>query len=194
MRIQGCAVMAGVLLVAGCAGTDVPVTEESPMEERLGRYTTVRLTADMGQLSERDRRVVGLLIEAADEMNGIFWEQAYGDADSLLAGITDEAAGQYAMINYGPWDRLDDNRPFIEGVRPKPAGANFYPADMTKEEFEAAAAGAAGRSCGASTRWCGAHADGDASGSAVPRGVRGGDVSVSRRSCGKRPATRTSRC
>ena len=77
-------------------------------------------------------------------MNGIFWQQAYGNADSLLASITDEAAGRYAMINYGPWDRLDDNRPFIEGVGPKPAGANFYPADMTKEEFEAAAAGAAG--------------------------------------------------
>ena len=144
MRIQGCALVAGVLLVAGCAGTDVPVAEESQMEERLDRYTTVRLTADMSQLSERDRRVVGLLIEAADEMNGIFWQQAYGNADSLLAGITDEAAGRYAMINYGPWDRLDDNRPFIEGVGPKPAGANFYPADMTKEEFEAAAAGAGG--------------------------------------------------
>jgi hypothetical protein len=42
--------------------------------------------------------------------------------------------------NYGPWDRLDGNAPFVEGVGPKPAGANFYPADVTKEEVEAAAA------------------------------------------------------
>src|SRR5699024_2921800 len=44
---------------------------------------------------------------------------------------------QFAVINYGPWDRLNNNEPFVEGVGPKPAGANFYPADMSREEFEA---------------------------------------------------------
>ncbi|MHB1224925.1 MAG: dipeptidyl-peptidase 3 family protein, partial [Gemmatimonadaceae bacterium] len=49
-------------------------------------------------------------------------------------------------INYGPWDRLDEDRPFIAGVGPKPAGANLYPHDVTKAEFDAAvAAGPAAR-------------------------------------------------
>ena len=141
MRTTIC--VAAALMLAGCATADEPIVE-SPMQERLDRYTTVRLTADMSQLSERDQRVVALLIEAADEMNGIFWQQAYGDGDSLLASISDDATRRYAQINYGPWDRLDGNEPFVEGVGPKPEGANFYPTDMTREEFEAAAAGADG--------------------------------------------------
>jgi hypothetical protein len=56
----------------------------------------------------------------------------------LLISITDEDTKTFARINYGPWDRLDGNKPFVEGVGEKPKGANFYPADMTKEEFEAA--------------------------------------------------------
>jgi hypothetical protein len=72
-------------------------------------------------------------------MDGLFWRQAYGDDyKQLLENVGVSDAGRFAEINYGPWDRLDDNRPFIEGAGPKPLGANFYPADMTKEEFESA--------------------------------------------------------
>jgi len=45
---------------------------------------------------------------------------------------------QYIDINYGPWDRLNNDSAFIDGIGPKPAGANFYPVDMTKEEYESA--------------------------------------------------------
>jgi hypothetical protein len=71
-------------------------------------------------------------------MDPAFWEQSYGDKSKLMAEIDDDLTKQYAEINYGPWDRLDDNKPFVKGYGPKPAGANFYPHDMTKEEFEAA--------------------------------------------------------
>ena len=50
------------------------------------------------------------------------------------------AARDFFAVNFGPWDRLDGNAPFVQGVGPKPEGAGFYPRDMTKEEFEAAAA------------------------------------------------------
>ncbi|QXD17203.1 Zn-dependent hydrolase [Rhodocaloribacter litoris] len=106
----------------------------------LDKYTTFRLTTDLSVLSEAECRMIPLLIEAAHEMDAIFWQQAYGDKDELLARIDDPALKRFAEINYGPWDRLANNAPFVEGVGPKPAGANFYPADMTKEEFEAAAA------------------------------------------------------
>ncbi len=106
----------------------------------LAKYTTFRLTTDLSMLSEAECRMIPLLLEAAHEMDAIFWQQAYGDKDELMARIDDPALQRFAEINYGPWDRLANNAPFIEGVGPKPAGANFYPADMTKEEFEAAAA------------------------------------------------------
>lgn len=71
-------------------------------------------------------------------MDDLFWKQAYGDKEQLLNGL-DEYTRRFAEINYGPWERLNDMGPFIEGVGAKPLGANFYPTDMTKEEFEALA-------------------------------------------------------
>jgi hypothetical protein len=97
------------------------------------------LTSDLGQLTENERRMIPLLIDAARHMDAIFWQQAYGNRDSLLQSLTDPHVRRYAEINYGPWDRLDNNTPFVDGVGPKPKGAAFYPRDMTKEEFEAAA-------------------------------------------------------
>jgi hypothetical protein len=112
---------------------------ESPIEKKLAQYTSVRLTSDLSRLSDREREMIPLLIDAARYMDAIFWRQAYGNRDSLLQSIGDPAARRYAEINYGPWDRLDNNKPFIEGVGPKPPGSGFYPKDITKEEFEAAA-------------------------------------------------------
>ena len=140
LRVAGAA-----MLLGACASTDEPTaaTADASAEERLDKYTTVRLTSPMEGLSERDRQVVGLLIDAATHMDSIFWLQAFGEPDTMLASL-DDAGREFARINYGPWDRLADNQPFVEGYGPKPAGANFYPHDMTKEEFEAAAAGASG--------------------------------------------------
>ncbi len=99
-------------------------------------YTEVTLRADLDHLSANQRKMVGLLIDAADIMNGLFWRQAYGDPEPLLEAIGDPALRRFAEINYGPWDRLDANRPFLPGVEEKPAGARFYPPDMTRAEFE----------------------------------------------------------
>lgn len=130
------------LLLAACAGTDEPAVstgDSVSAEELLAKYTPVRLTSDMAGLTERDRQVVGLLIDAAAEMDSIFWRQAFGEPDTLLASL-DAATREFAEINYGPWDRLANNEPFIAGYGAKPPGANFYPHDMTREELESAAA------------------------------------------------------
>jgi hypothetical protein len=79
-----------------------------------------------------------LLIDAAKIMDQLFWRQAYGEPATLIQGAHSAAARRFVEINYGPWDRLAGNEPFLDGVGPKPEGANFYPADITKEEFEAA--------------------------------------------------------
>ena len=79
-----------------------------------------------------------LLIDAARVMDGLFWRQSYGDKDELMGRVDDPSLRRYIEINYGPWDRLAGNEPLVDGIGPKPAGARFYPPDMTKEEFEAA--------------------------------------------------------
>lgn len=104
-------------------------------------YTSVKLTTDVGSLSEEDKELIRRLIPAAEIMNDLFWHESYGNKDDLLSNIGDEQLRRFAEINYGPWDRLDGNRPFIKGIGAKPPGANFYPSDMTKEEFESWGAG-----------------------------------------------------
>ena len=105
----------------------------------LSRYTSFTLETDLSVLSENECRMIPPLVRAGKEMEKIFWVQAYGDKDSLMNAIEDPALQRFAEINYGPWNRLAGNEPFIEGVGAKPAGANFYPADMTRDEFTQAA-------------------------------------------------------
>jgi len=127
-------------------GADTPAhSSDSPIETKLAQYTSVSLTTDLTKLSPHERQMLPLLIAAARSMDEIFWRQAYGDREALLRGIADPAVRRYAEINYGPWDRLNNNAPFIDGVGPKPPGSGFYPRDMTKEEFESAAQSSAGR-------------------------------------------------
>ncbi len=104
--------------------------------ELAGMYTEFTLTADLSGLSDNQKKMIPILIEIAKIMDDIFWQQAYGDKDAFLNGITDPEVKKFATINYGPWNRLDEDKPFIPGVGPKPKGARFYPADVTKEEIE----------------------------------------------------------
>ncbi len=104
---------------------------------RLGIYVPVRLTADIDHLNDNQRHMLVKLIEASKIMDDLYWKQAYGEPGPLLNNIDDAALRRFADINYGPWDRLDGDRPFIADVGPKPEGAQFYPADMSKAEFEA---------------------------------------------------------
>ncbi len=140
--------LALLLLPASAAcygGGDVERTgagDTTAIGQRLAKYTTVRLTTDLSTLSEQERRMIPILIDAAREMDAIYWTQAYGPRDSLLATLDDPRLRRFVEINYGPWDRLAGNEPFVPGVGPKPLGANFYPADMTKEQLEAAASAA----------------------------------------------------
>ena len=112
-------------------------TKPSPYQPLADQYAEFPLTTDLNQLTENEKKMLPILIEIANIMEDIFWQNAYGDKNALMAQFApDSAALNYLSINYGPWDRLNDNKPFIDGVGAKPLGANFYPADMTKEEFD----------------------------------------------------------
>ena len=111
-----------------------PAVED--MDKLLSKYTEVTLTTDVSKFSDDEKQMLKYFINIARVMDKLFWEEAYGNKDELLSKIDDPKLKKYAMINYGPWDRLDGNKPFIKGIGAKPLGANFYPKDMTKEEFE----------------------------------------------------------
>lgn len=143
--------VAGVVFIAACdqktkkAESDVPqkaIQEAeasfSEIDDRLVKYVKVNLTTDLSVLSENQKKMIPILIEVGKVMDEIFWQQAYGDKSVLLDTISDEKVKRFVEINYGPWDRLAGNEPFIDRAEIKPLGANFYPKNMTKEEFEVA--------------------------------------------------------
>lgn len=105
--------------------------------DRTEIYSYFELNADLSSLSDEDKQIIPLLIQAASVMNRCFWYEAYGDKDELISSIENEDLKRFADINYGPWDRLNGNASFLAAVDEKPLGANFYPADMTKDEFDA---------------------------------------------------------
>lgn len=127
--------MAAAVITVACQN---PNDRGTDLQERLDQYATFVLTADFDELTEREQQMIPLLIEAAEQMNPIFWEQAYGKRDSLLASLTDPDARRFVEMNFGPWDRLKGNEPFLTDVGPKAAGANLYPPDVTREEFQTA--------------------------------------------------------
>ena len=128
-------VLLSIILLFGCDQTPKPIEVEEE-GKYANVYTEFTLITDVSSLSEDEKQVIPILIEAAKIMDDLFWKQAYGDKETLLSSIDDEDLREYARINYGPWDRLDGDQPFIEGTGEKPLGSGYYPTDMTKEEFE----------------------------------------------------------
>ncbi len=135
------ALLLGTVL-ASCGGEPPPEMNVTALEVAAPRpeiYADFELTADLSALSDNQREMVKVLVDASQIMDDLFWRQAYGDDyEAWLETLADPKTRRFAEINYGPWDRLDADRPFVDGVGAKPPGANFYPADMSKEEFEAA--------------------------------------------------------
>lgn len=125
------------LMMNACQSPQKPLTSSDPqLAEKVEEFVPVELTADLSSLTEKELQMLPLLFKAGAIMDDLFWKQAWGDKDQLLSRAKDAALQQFLMINYGPWERLNGNQPFVDGIGVKPSGAKFYPADMTKEEFE----------------------------------------------------------
>ena len=143
--IAGCIICAGFTACNNTQETKTPTitiplattdTLQEYVKTRLGIYESVKLTTNLNELSPNDRKVLPLLIQAAQIMDDLFWKQTYPQRDSLLNAVKDENTKAFIRINYGPWDRLNGDKPFVTGVGPKPDGASFYPAGLTKEALE----------------------------------------------------------
>jgi len=108
-------------------------------ENRLDIYKEVTLSADLSHLSDNQTKMLALLIDASKIMDDLFWQQAFSqDKKTFLASIKNEKVRRFSEINYGPWDRLDGDKVFLTNYDAKAHGAEFYPKDMTKAEFEKA--------------------------------------------------------
>ena len=119
------------------AASDVSAPIEAETPSRFDIYAEVGLVADLSHLTDNQRKMISLLIDAGKITDDIFWQQVWGDKDALLDSIDDPKMKRFASYNYGPWDRLAADQPFIESYGPRPPGARFYPEDMSKAEFEA---------------------------------------------------------
>ena len=125
--------MAAVVLAVSCNGTS---GGESPLQSKVDEYAPFELTSPLAaSLTENEKQIVEIFFRIADITDNLFWMQTFGDK-ALMEAVEDPVAREFAMIQYGPWDRLDDNRPFIEGYGEKPAVCNYYPEDITEEEFD----------------------------------------------------------
>jgi hypothetical protein len=116
----------------------LPSTHELLVSDaRLDIYYLEDLSADLSAYSSDQKQMLSLLIDASKIMDDLFWKQAFGqNKESFLASIEDPKVRRFAEINYGPWDRLNGDKAFLSGFEEKPLGAQFYPSDMSKQEFE----------------------------------------------------------
>lgn len=109
---------------------------KSAVQRKSDEYALVKVaTPDLSGISDNGKEVLNLYKFAADQADSIYWLQAFGEK-SLMTSLEDKDLREYAMINYGPWDRVD-GQAFVEGYGQRPLGANLYPADMSWEEYGA---------------------------------------------------------
>lgn len=111
---------------------------KSVVQKKADEYALVKIaTPDLSGISDNGKEVLNLYKFAADQADEIYWKQVFGDKSAIDA-LADQDLKEYALINYGPWDRIT-GKSFMDSYGERPLGANFYPADMTREEFEALA-------------------------------------------------------
>lgn len=133
--------------VTALAQTGVPArpraSDPASLPAKIRRFSPTVLTANTFRLSAKDRLALRKIIAAAKLFDPLFLRQVWSGNEPLRkkleANRTDmgEMLLHYFLINDGPWSRLDEKQPFIDDVPPKPERANYYPEDMTKEEFNA---------------------------------------------------------
>jgi len=112
------------------------------LEKMRSRFAPTVIGSDLSNLSPANRLALAKIVQAARLMNDIQDRQSWQDAPAMRATLESDksAIGQsrlkYFHLNGGPWSALDHHKPFIDGVPERPAKANFYPSDLTAEEFD----------------------------------------------------------
>jgi hypothetical protein len=128
-----------VAFVSGHSGQRAKV--DASLAAKIRRFAPTALTADTASLAASDRQALQKIIAAAKYFDPLYRRQLWSGNEALRKKLEADKSAlgrerlHYYLINAGPWSQLDSNEPFLEGVPPKPPQANFYPEDITKEEF-----------------------------------------------------------
>lgn len=147
-------ILMAVFLIIGCAekssDDEISTTEEIKMlQDKINKFVPVEIQYNEDLLDDREKAVLENLYKASKIIDELFLEQVYSKnpeiRNELLSKIEAETNSDIKLkhelelelfkIMFGPFDRLDNDKPFM-GDKEKPLGANYYPEDMTKEEFE----------------------------------------------------------
>ena len=111
------------------------------IQHRLAKFAPTEITFEESLLTAEDRALLNKFISAAQLIDDIFWKQAYPPGPAIKVQLEkstlpeDKDYLRFLTINFGPFDRQDENKPFL-GTGQKPAGAGFYAPDLTKQELE----------------------------------------------------------
>lgn len=145
MRLVRIALTFVILLtiIPGCKKTTMESAKATDLKSKVDRFAPVEITSDISKLAEGDRKALVKLFEASKILDKIYTRQVWSGNEALRQRLEADTSPegvlrlQYFNINMSPWSGIDHNEPFIDGVPKPPAGANYYPEDMTKEEFTA---------------------------------------------------------
>ena len=131
-----------LVLIPMLAATET-IPDLAQLDKMIARFAPAEMRADVSKLSPGDRRALAKLIEASRVLNDLFLQQLWRGNQVLYSQLQRDktplgkARLEYFWIGKGPWSELDDHTAFLPGVPPKKLpGANFYPEDTTREEFE----------------------------------------------------------
>ncbi|MGB0976236.1 MAG: dipeptidyl-peptidase 3 family protein [Prolixibacteraceae bacterium] len=137
MKLKHLTLMGCLALVSSCSSPKMEYKSNTDAKKLVEEYAPFTLTSNVSHLSDNQKEMLPLLFKVGKIMDDLYWKQAWGDKESLFQHIHDPFLAKLTKINYGPWNRLDADASFIEGIGKKPSGVQFYPADMTKKEFKA---------------------------------------------------------
>jgi len=136
-------VVFGLSLVAGSSLMLLPASGEDNLKRKMDRFAPIELKVDLTSLPKAEQSALAKLIQAAQVMDRIYLRQVWPGNPALAARLEKDKSPrgqeiwQYFQINRGPWSELDGGEPFVSGVpATRPPGANYYPEDMSKEEFD----------------------------------------------------------
>lgn len=136
MKLKHLTLMGCLALVSSCSSPKMEYKSNTDAKKLVEEYAPFTLTSDVSHLSNNQKEMLPLLFKVGKIMDNLYWKQVWGDKESLLKHIHDPNLAKITEINYGPWNRLDGDASFIAGIGKKPSGVQFYPADMTKNEFQ----------------------------------------------------------
>ena len=119
------------------------MSEAERLQRMSSRFAPTEIRVDLSKVSAANRKVLAKLVEASTIMDALFLRQVWVGNEAMLIELAQDQSPEgrarlhYFLVNKGPWDRLDHDKPFVPGAPGKPAGANFYPEDASKADLEA---------------------------------------------------------